>query len=181
MQFRCFSHEGTSSANLTESELQSLLPQVNLSCSSDVALPQGLAIRVRLGIAARRLLYRLFSSAVRSARSRLLAGKSPRRWLSNPKVLFLVGESESFSHLPSVGTRYRRDCQTTSSYELGYLLRSLALSLLRPNRPLRFENYLPLPPPSLQERRIMRQAISLLNSQTSEEIPAAIAGVTRKD
>jgi hypothetical protein len=88
----------------------------------------------------------------RNERIPMLEGKTLRRWDQDQNVLFAVGERESLSHLPGVGTiLVTPDGMTTKrTHTTGFLLARL---FRRGTRFPRSQTYLPLPPLPLEMQR----------------------------
>ena len=80
----------------------------------------------------------------------VLEGKTLRRSLLDCPALLAIGQNESFSHLPGVGTQWRLCGRTWIQREHRAWMRLLVCAFRLGKAPRKFD-YLPLPPRTLDE------------------------------
>lgn len=139
--------ERISTMPLSEAEVQSLR-QVESLCYRlrGERPPFGLSTRLIAWC-------RVHLLGVRISPPPLLEGRTLTRWLLDPQVIFVQGETEAFAHRPTVGTTYRTTGRTGVRLRPLFRLKQLVRSCVRSNPQTVFRTCLPLPPQSLRDER----------------------------
>ncbi len=126
------------------------------------------------------LLLRFWRRFFDTHRPPILEGKTVYRHYLNPKAIVAVGESQSFVHLPGVGTRFLGISHQENSVTRKYLLRQLwwtLLAVLGSTHPLKAEKRRSLvlpscPLPFSVERNFMRSFQVTNDCKTAETVMA---------